>query len=98
MHCPSCNRPLLFISADRTRDKSIFVPAKYGKYLAERVIASGGMGLVLIGKDEEMGTPVAIKLIQPGSGIDTQAALRFKQEAQLMARVRHRYVVKVLAR
>jgi serine/threonine protein kinase len=66
-----------------------------GKYRLERVIGRGGMGVVAAAQHLELGTRVAIKLLQPG-GLDAEEALeRFAREARAASRMRGEHVARV---
>ena len=67
---------------------------RLGRYRLERVIGSGGMGVVYEALDEVLRRRVAIKVLGPGA--QSQVALeRFQQEALLTARLNHPHVVVV---
>lgn len=63
-------------------------PRKIGKYHIKRVIASGGMGTVFEGVQENPRRSVAIKVIKGGE-VSEKAVSRLKYEAQMLARLRH---------
>ncbi len=69
------------------------------RYTIKRLLGRGGMGVVYEAWDNELDSPVALKLILPGitadaarSGALTQ---RLKQELQLARRVTHRNVLRI---
>lgn len=64
-------------------------------YVVTRTLGSGGMGLVLLARDEQLMRDVAIKFVTPGLLADADAQRRFLDEARAMARVRHTNVVEV---
>lgn len=64
-------------------------------YVVLRTLGSGGMGLVLLARDEQLMRDVAIKFVTPGLLADADAQRRFLDEARAMARVRHPNVVEV---
>lgn len=66
-----------------------------GKYELIRLIGQGGMGSVWEGKHTSLGTRVAIKFIEMSAGNPADARDRFSVEAQAVARLQSRYVVKV---
>ncbi|MBL4850361.1 MAG: protein kinase [Planctomycetes bacterium] len=68
-------------------------PTQIGRYVDLQVLGAGGMGTVFLGQDPERGTPVAIKVLHEQ---DPETLLRFKREAEAMARIRDPHVVKVL--
>ncbi len=63
-------------------------PKQIGKYHLRRVIASGGMGTVFEGVQENPRRSVAIKVIK-GSDVSEKAVSRLMYEAQMLARLRH---------
>ncbi len=62
-------------------------------------LGAGGMGVVYQAWDEELGIPVALKLIRPESLTDPDAAKqmerRFKRELVLARQVTHKHVVRI---
>jgi predicted Ser/Thr protein kinase len=66
---------------------------RVGRYLIEREIGAGGMGVVYAARDPELDRIVALKLVRGDSRADTPARLR--REAQAMARLTHPNVVAV---
>jgi eukaryotic-like serine/threonine-protein kinase len=66
-----------------------------GKYVVERVLGSGGMGDVVVGRHRELGTTVAIKIVHPTALSEPDTRDRFKREAHAMARLRGEHVVRV---
>ncbi len=68
---------------------------RLGRYEIERVVGSGGMGIVLKGFDSELNRPVAIKVLANhlcGSG---PARKRFEREARAAAAVADEHVVAI---
>jgi len=68
--------------------------ATIGRYVLERQLGVGGMGVVYAAHDPELDRPVAIKLLRPGRS-DAVHRLRLQREAQAAARVTHPNVVVV---
>jgi hypothetical protein len=68
-----------------------------GRYRLDRVIASGGMGVVWEAWDERLGRPVAIKQLHPVAGVPAEEAELAKQramrEARITARLHHPHAV-----
>jgi serine/threonine protein kinase len=64
-----------------------------GRYVVEDPLGEGGMGVVYSANDPELARKVALKLVRPGGGSDSQA--RLVREAQAMARLRHPNVVAI---
>ena len=63
-------------------------PRQIGKYSLKRVIASGGMGTVFEGVQENPRRSVAVKVIK-GGDVSGKAVSRLKYEAQMLARLHH---------
>lgn len=59
------------------------------------VLARGGMGVVLRGRDEQIGRDVAIKVLRPSSKEGSETRLRFIEEAQVAGQLEHPGIVPV---
>ncbi len=68
---------------------------RLGRYEVERLIGSGGMGVVLKAFDTELNRPVAIKLLAPYLANSGPARKRFAREARAAAAVVHPHVVPI---
>lgn len=68
---------------------------RIGRYEVERVIGSGGMGIVLKGFDTELHRVVAIKVLKPHLAHNGSARRRFAREAQSAAAVVHEHVIPI---
>jgi serine/threonine protein kinase len=68
---------------------------RLGRYEIERIIGTGGMGIVLKGFDSELNRPVAIKLLAPHLARVGAARQRFAREARAAAAVAHEHVVPI---
>ena len=64
-----------------------------GRYVAEREIAQGGMGVVYAGRDTLLERPVAIKVLRLEPGRESQD--EFLREARAAAALRHPHIVDV---
>lgn len=74
-------------------DAGAFAPGvTFGRYQIQRVIGSGGSGLVLAAHDAELGRGVAIKVLAYES---EETRTRLLREAQAMAQLSHPNVVTV---
>jgi serine/threonine-protein kinase len=66
-----------------------------GRYEIQRVVGSGGMGLVFQAHDRELDELVALKVLKPDMiSSDPSLLDRFKQEIRVARRVTHRNVVR----
>jgi serine/threonine-protein kinase len=65
------------------------------KYVVERTLGKGGMGVVLAARHARLGHLVAIKLLQGKAAHDEQAAARFLREARAAATLSSEHVAKV---
>jgi len=67
-----------------------------GRYRLERQIGRGGMGVVFLAHDSQLGRPVAIKLVRglPFAAADKLSA-RLLREAQVLAKLTHPNVVRI---
>jgi serine/threonine protein kinase len=68
---------------------------RLGRYEVERLIGSGGMGIVFKGFDTELNRPVAIKVLAPHLAGSGAARQRFSREARAAAAVVHEHVVAI---
>jgi serine/threonine-protein kinase len=66
-----------------------------GKVEIVERIASGGMGDVYRGKQLGTGADVAVKVLEPATQPDLEAASRFRAEAHVSALLKHRSIVQV---
>jgi serine/threonine protein kinase len=91
--------PLLLSPQDLERLANTFFPGMVlqGRYILERELGRGAMGLVFLGRDNRPDRPVAVKVILPGDsgggarGPATEKQLqdRFLQEAKIGANLTH---------
>jgi serine/threonine protein kinase len=68
---------------------------RIGRYEVERLIGSGGMGIVFKAFDSELHRPVAIKVLAPHLAGSGAARQRFAREARAAAAVVHEHVVAI---
>lgn len=66
------------------------------RYLVERELGRGGMGVVLAARDERLGRPVALKVVLPKMLRSVEAVERFSNEARSLAQLDSPNVVRVL--
>jgi serine/threonine protein kinase len=67
-----------------------------GRYAVERVLASGGMGVVCLGRHVELEQPVAIKFLRRELAQNRALVQRFLNEARAAASLRSEHVVRVM--
>jgi serine/threonine-protein kinase len=67
-----------------------------GRYLLERELGQGGMGVVYLASDEKLGERVAVKVISSAMASDPKgAAERFRREVAAARKVTHHNVVRI---
>ncbi len=66
-----------------------------GKYLVERVLGEGGMGVVVAAHHETLNQKVAIKFLLPSALGDKNAIERFVREARAAAQIQSEHVARV---
>jgi eukaryotic-like serine/threonine-protein kinase len=67
-----------------------------GKYLVERILGMGGMGIVLAARHLELDETVAIKMLLPHLPSSGESATRFVREAKAAIKIRNEHVVRIL--
>src|SRR5688572_9682553 len=100
--CPACKRCFPDETSHCPDDGNVATPTLLGepsldgRYLLERRLGQGGMGLVFKGRHIFLKTQHAIKIILPDLvGNDPMLATRFRQEALAAAAIRHQNVIAV---
>lgn len=68
---------------------------RIGRYDVEKLVGSGGMGVVFKGYDSDLNRPVAIKVLAPYLAGNGAARQRFAREAKAAAAVVHDHVVPI---
>jgi serine/threonine protein kinase len=67
-----------------------------GRYVVERQLGRGGMGLVLLARDRELDRMVAIKLIQSdATGESDRQRARMRREARALAKIEHENIAQI---
>jgi serine/threonine-protein kinase len=66
-----------------------------GKYVVERTLGSGGIGVVVVARHRELGQRVAIKYLRAPGRTISAAVERFRREARIAAQIRSEHVVRV---
>lgn len=68
---------------------------RLGKYTVVRELGKGGMARVFEGRHEQLGSAVAIKILNSVAASEPKAVARFMREAKAAAQIRHPNVVRV---
>jgi serine/threonine-protein kinase len=68
------------------------------RYVIKRKLGSGGMADVFLAEDQELGRPVALKLLDDRHAADEQFVERFRREAQSAAGLNHPSIVSIFDR
>ncbi len=69
---------------------------RVGKYVIERTLGRGGMGVVVAARHEQLDEVVAVKLLHPKAAKDKIQRERFVREARATVRIKSEHVVRVL--
>jgi CheY-like chemotaxis protein/predicted Ser/Thr protein kinase len=92
--CPDCGQPM----APSHRCTPVSGPEIVdGRYLIERELGRGGMGVVHRARDLGLGRPVAVKLISSRLAAQPHFIESFQREARALASIRSDHVVRVYA-
>ncbi len=76
-------------------DHGVSTGTRVGRYLIESKLGAGGMGVVYVARDTQLGRRVALKLVRPLRSGLAAARARLEREAQAMARLSHANVVPI---
>ncbi len=68
----------------------------FGRYRIERVLGTGGMGIVYLAQDTRLGRQVALKIPRFDSDGKLHLIERFRREARVMALVQHRNLCPII--
>lgn len=69
--------------------------ALHGQYAIDREIGRGGMGIVVLARDERLDRQVALKVLPPAMAVQPETRERFLREARLSAQLSHPNIVPV---
>jgi len=66
-----------------------------GRYAVRATLGEGGMGEVRLCRDRRIGRDVALKVIRPGAGSQSDLRARFEREARVQGQLEHPSIVPV---
>ena len=72
------------------------LPEHIGRYRVLRELDRGGQAVLLLGRDEDAGTPVALKRLRSGTLATVTERARFQRELEVTAGLVHPGIVRVL--
>ncbi len=87
--------PALADPAVPASSPAVRVGAVVGRYVLERELGRGGMGVVYAAHDPELDRRVAIKLLRTWASDGSEGRARLQREAQALARLAHPNVIAV---
>jgi serine/threonine-protein kinase len=94
--CPVCQRDHPDDWNRCPHDGAVLLSSRtVGKYAIETLIGSGGMGAVYRATNPDTRADVAVKLLHPGAAESESLRARFQREAEAVARLRTRHVVRI---
>src|ERR671931_2612820 len=68
-----------------------------GRYVLDRPLGRGGMGMVYLARELRLERPVAVKLLPPATAAQPAARERFLREARTAARLSHPHIVPIFS-
>ena len=85
--------------SDESADDQMPLPAgtRVDSFEIEKVLGRGGMGLVYMARDRQLGRKVALKMVRQRLAKSQEARARFRREAMTTAKFTHPNIVTVLA-
>jgi len=66
-----------------------------GRYLVEKVLGEGGMGIVYRAKHTALGKPLAVKVLRAEVSKDQEIVQRFRQEAQSATAIGNEHIIDI---
>lgn len=69
---------------------------QFGRYVIERTLGQGGMGVVYEARDKALRRKVALKIVLPSLVVDQDFITRFEREANTLAKLRSRNIVQII--
>jgi eukaryotic-like serine/threonine-protein kinase len=71
------------------------IPQFIDRFQVTRILGKGGMGTVYLARDERLGRPVAIKVLNTDEGLSEEARIRFVRESRTAASIRQQNVATI---
>jgi len=93
----AANERMTFICED-CRKELLEQPQPVPGYKMVKVLGRGGMGCVMLARQESTGRAVAIKTLLPEVAVDEKAMKRFVREIDVAAMLKHPHIVEFLDR
>ncbi len=87
----------LGIALDGPERSPLSFPERLGNFHLLRRLGGGGMGVVYLAHDEDLGRDVALKLVRPGELYFPGMRERFQREVELAARLEHANIVPIFS-
>ena len=96
VHFYASARALYDGDEEAMREAGILQP-RLGKYALTRVFGHGAKGAVLLGRNDDLGVDVAVKVLRrdPSRADDPREGVRLRREAQALAQLTHPNVVPI---
>ena len=67
----------------------------FGRYTLRRMLGRGGMGIVWLAKDEQLGDEVALKFVSETVRLDPEALDELKRETRRSRQLTHEHIVRI---
>jgi serine/threonine protein kinase len=67
-----------------------------GKYRVDKVLSSGGMGVILVGRHLQLDQRIAIKVLRDNAMKEPDIVRRFQREARAAAKIKSEHVARVI--
>ena len=90
---PSENSGVVAGAVDAPADPQ--VGKEFGKYIIQKRVAEGGMGIVYLAVDSQLGREVALKILPEYFSMDRERLQRFQREARATSHLNHPNIVTV---
>ena len=87
------NVPVVGAAVDAPSDPR--VGKEFGKYVIQKRVAEGGMGIVYLAVDSQLGREVALKILPEYFSMDRERLQRFQREARATSHLNHPNIVTV---